>query len=340
MTETPDCRDARALVQRAVTGLPVSEGDLERALAHLATCEHCAARVEVARTAACEEAEEDIPEAARLLRAREDLGGRYPDLARHLEECEWCRATLAELMREPDLLSEAGTRLDPSELFERSLATALADPETIVRQRAARRLAGMQRVGPVALAALADAAVEDPEEEVRATALRALDELDRAVSIPERVIDAWSASPEEAAPFIESVLARFAGDRPPASPAVMELAGSRWSPEQQMSFSSKEGITGRLSAEEGELRLALEGLPSSFEKTTPLIAVPGALRETRQPVEWFGKDPGLVPVDAPVARGRLHARLGRLPERPREAGGPGALERVYLLNREAFGKES
>jgi HEAT repeats len=334
MAEAPDCREAQARLRRAVTGVAVGDGELERALAHIATCELCAARVEVARTAACEELEEDLPEAARLLREGEDVASRHPDLARHLEECEWCRATLAELLKEPELLSEAETGVDPSELFERSLAAALVDPEVIVRVRAAERLGATPRVGPQALAALADAAAEDSEPEVRAAALRALDELDEAVSISERLIAAWSAEPEEAARFIEGVLRRLAGGQPPAMPGVAELVGSTWTPEQRMPLSGPEGIRGSLSATEGELHLTVEGLPPRFEETTPVIAVPRALRASAPKIEWSGKEPGLVSTEAAVRDGRLDVRLGRMLDPSVEPTLTPELERLFVLNPE------
>lgn len=127
-------------------------------------------RVDVARTAACAGLEEDLADAARIQREGGDLAQEYPALARHLEECEWCRTTLAELMEEPDVLSEAEPHVDD---VERYLVAALAEPERIVRVRAAKRLGSSRQVGPAALTALA-AAAEDPDEEVRAAAREAL----------------------------------------------------------------------------------------------------------------------------------------------------------------------
>jgi hypothetical protein len=278
-------------------------------------------RVEVARAAACEEVEEDLPDAARVLREGGDLTSEYPDLARHLEECEWCRATLDELVMEPDVLSEPEIEPDSGEAFDRYLAAALNEPQPISRVHAAERAAEAQHVGPAALEALAERAAEDPERVVREAALKALDELDAAVSIPRRLIEAWSASPEQAAPFIEGVLARLAGGAPPAAPAVAELG--------------KEGVTGTLSAEEGDLLLTVEGLPPSFERTSPVIAVPGALRAAVPRVEWQGEEPGLVSAEAAVRAGRLDVRLGRLLDPTAEPKLTPELERLFVLNPQA-----
>jgi hypothetical protein len=323
-----------------VTGVGVADGDLEQALAHLAACDLCGPRLELAPTAACEEVEEDLPAAARVLRDGEQPAARHPALARHLEDCERCRAILAELMREPTVLAAHEARVDPGELFERSLTAALTEPEPIVRARAAERLGAAERVGPAALAALAEAAAEDPDSRVRAAALRGLDELDAAVSIPQRLIEAWSEAPAEAAPFLEGVLARLAGEGPAARAGVAELVASTWTPEQQAMFSGKEGISARLSAEQGELRLILEGLPPVFEKTTPVIAAPHALRATAPRVEWFSKDPGLVRAQMPVTSGRLDVRLGRVLEPPAEKAGPGDLGRLYVLSPESSRKKA
>jgi hypothetical protein len=292
-------------------------------------------RVEVARTAACEEVAEDLPDAARVVREGGDLASHYPDLARHLEECEWCRATLDELVKEPDVLSEPEIEAHSSDVFDGYMAAALEGPEPSARVNAAERAAEAEHVGPATLEALASRAAEDPEREVREAALKALDELDAAVSIPKRLIEAWSASPEEAVPFIEGVLARLAGDRPPVTSAVAELAGSTSTPDRRVSLAGKEGITASLSAEEGELRLTVEGLPASFEKTTPVVAVPGALRATVPEVDWYGKEPGLVSAEAAVQAGRLDVRLGRMLDPTAEPKLTPELERLFVLNPEA-----
>ena len=59
MTGTTGCHSALAAIQRAVTGAPVTEDEIERALAHLAACEDCGARVDLGATAACHELEAD-----------------------------------------------------------------------------------------------------------------------------------------------------------------------------------------------------------------------------------------------------------------------------------------
>jgi hypothetical protein len=306
MTDPIDCAEARTAIQRAVTGAPVTDVDLERALAHVAACVDCSAQFDL----------------------------RHPLAFDHAED----REILAELIREPEMLAETEGRVDPVELFERSLAGALTDPDRMVRLRAAERLGRTDRLGAPALLALADAAAEDRDTEVRSAALSALDELDASVSIPQRLIAAWSASPEEAAPFIEGVLARLAADEPPATEAVTELTGSTWSRERQIEFTGKGDIRGRMSLHEDELRLALEGLPSIFEKTRPTIAFPAALTGVGPPVDWPGEQPGLVPAEARVAEGRLEVRLGRMKEPPAEPGESSALARAYLLSPESARK--
>jgi hypothetical protein len=164
-------------------------------------------------------------------------------------------------VKEPDVLSEAETEVDSSDHPERYLAAALAEPERIVRLRAAERLGAARRIGPAALAALAEAAAEDPDADVRAAALEALQ----------------------------------------ASPAVVEARGT-------------------LSPEEGGLRLVLEGLPPSFEQTTPVVAVPGA---------------GLVAAQAAVREGRLDVRLGRMLDPAAEPTEASTLERVFVLRPQA-----
>jgi hypothetical protein len=278
-------------------------------------------RVEVGRTPACEEMEDLLPDAARVLREGGDLASHYPDLARHLEECAWCSEALEELVKEPDVLSEPETEVDWSERFDRYRAAALEEPEPIARVHAAERVGEAERVGPRTLAALAKRAVEDSDAEVRKAALNALDELDAAVSIPQRLIEAWSAAPEEAAPFIAGVLARLAGDQPPVIAAVAELG--------------KEGIKGNLSTEEGELRLTVEGLPPSFETTKPVVAVPGALDPDAPEVEWYGKEPGLVTAEDAVRAGRLDVRLGRMLDPAAEPTLTPELERLFVLNPKA-----
>ncbi|MGH3033968.1 MAG: HEAT repeat domain-containing protein [Gaiellaceae bacterium] len=174
-----DHDSAHAVFQRLIAGEVLGEGELERALAHSAECEECRARFDLGWTAACAEVEEDLPAAAQVVRERQELAGQYPALARHLEECDRCRIVLAELVSEPEQLSTemAEPPVDPAELFERVLPTGLADPEAIVRERAAEQLGELDRLGAKPLAALARAAAEDPDEDVRAAASRALSAL-------------------------------------------------------------------------------------------------------------------------------------------------------------------
>lgn len=202
------------------------------------------------RTPACDEVEMDLSDAARIQREGGNVADHYPDLARHLEECEWCRAQLAELVKEPDLLAEAETEDVPSDRAEKELAAALFVREPAVQIPAAGRLASARRVAPATLAALAETAAGDRDEDVRKAARTALDEL----------------------------LTRLA-------PGVAELG--------------KAGVTGTLSADEGELRVTLEGLPRSFEGSTPVVVLPGG-------------EPGLVTPESAVSEGRLDVRLGRL----------------------------
>jgi hypothetical protein len=328
MTETPDCRRARTLVQRAVTGVDVGEDELEWALEHLATCEVCAARLEVARTPACEVVEEDLPDAARVLREGEDLASHYPDLARHLEECEWCRTTLAELVKEPEVLSEKDAEAEPSEGYERYMADALAEPEPVIRRRAADWLGRAERVGPAALAALADVAAEDADEKVREAALTALDRLDEAVALPQRIIEAWSEDPAEAAQFISGVLARLTAEGPPVSPGVIGLVGSTSPDGEGMTLSGTEGARGLLWGKQSELWLTLERLPSGFENTKPIVALPKALAELAPAIRWLGEQPGLVAAATPVADGSLELRLGQVVAPEAEQ----LFDRVYVLN--------
>jgi hypothetical protein len=200
--------------------------------------------------------------------------------------------------------------VDPDEVFERALTDALGEPDRIARRRAAEQLGGLERPGAEALAALATSAAEDSDEEVRATALEALDRLDDAVSIPRRVIDAWAEAPAEAGPFISGVLSRLAGGTSRAGKRVTELSG-------------------QVTREGGALWLTLNRVPSLFEKKMPVVAIPVALRGDPPPIHWSGERPGLVRASAPVSEGVLRVRLGT----PAARGGhEDVFERVYLLD--------
>lgn len=131
-------------------------------------------RLDLGRSQACVDVEDELADAARIEREGGELAKHYPALARHLEDCEWCRAELAELVEEPDIQAEADIEAEPSDSVERYLAAALAEPERIVRLRAATKLGAARRIGPGALAALADVAAADPDADVREAALDAL----------------------------------------------------------------------------------------------------------------------------------------------------------------------
>jgi hypothetical protein len=283
-------------------------------------------------TAACEEVEEDLPGAAAALRQGDDLADRYPALARHLEECERCRAILAELVKEPEVVSEAEVQVEPSERYESYMTATLRDREPIVRARAAKWLGAADRLGPAALAELAEVAGEDDDEEVRETALEALDRLDEAVSLPRRLIEAWSAAPAEAAPFIAGALARLTSEGPPTNAGVVGLTGSTAPGGKELTLTGKEGISGLLREEQSELWLELNRLPSSFENAKAVVALPAALAAEGPAITWSGEQPGLVAVATPVVGGSLQVRLGEVVGQ----SGQGTLfQQVYVLNPEA-----
>jgi hypothetical protein len=319
-----DHDEAQSIFQRLITGETLSDGELDHALAHTADCEECRMQFDLDRTAACERIEADLPAAAAAVREGQDLADQYPAVARHVEECERCRTVLAELITEPEP-AVAEPPVEPRELFERALTVGLSDPDATVRERAAERLGSFERLAPRALAALADAAAKDPDENVRAAALRALDELDAQVSIPERLIEAWAAEPAKADPFIEGVLARLAGER-----GVTELVGRAVAGEQALSVTGEQGISGQLTEDATHLRLSLQGLPPKFEHQKLVVAIPRVLELEPSAIEWAG-EPGLVPAEKTVRAGSLDLTLGRVPK------GTGTeknklFERMYLLN--------
>ncbi len=231
-----------------------------------------------------------------------------------------------------DALADMAEPVEPIALFERALIGALSDPEAIVRMRAAERLGGFERLGPVALDALAQTAAEDPDEEVRAAALVALDRLDKEVSIPQRLIESWSATPAEAAPYLADVLARLAAWPAPSS-RVTELVATPTGAAAELAVRGEEGITGRLGREKKQLWLKLHELPAVFENQRPVVAVPNALEKDAPPIRWSGDSPGLVAARAPVLGGALDVLLGSVPGPSlREGGLPEKLfGRLYLL---------
>jgi hypothetical protein len=152
------------------------------------------------------------------------------------------------------------------------------------------------------------------------------------VSLPRRLIEAWSAAPAEAAPFIAGVLARLTSEGPPTNPGVVGLVGSAAGAGEEMTLTGKEGISGLLKSEQSELWLELNRLPSSFEKAKPVVALPSALAEGAPTITWSGERPGLVAAATPVVSGSLQVRLGQVPA---PSGRESLFERVYVLNPEA-----
>jgi hypothetical protein len=322
-------------IRRAVTGINVPSGELQWALEHLGACETCTARFEDERTPACERVEELLPDAARLVRDGGDPARDWPEVARHLEECERCAAIVAALAQEPKEAAEvAEGSVDPDQLFERALVPGLTDPDRVVRVRAAARLGERRRVGAEALAALAERASEDPDERVREAALTALDQLDEAVSIPQRLIEAWSASPAEAAPFVAGVLARLAGEPPPRDRGVTELVVAEAPEEGRLVLTGKKGITGYLVEERSRLWLTLNRLPSELENKRPVVALPEALASRSASVRWASAERGLIPSKERVEGGSLRIQLGQI-AKVGVAEKEKSLRRIYLLNPEA-----
>jgi hypothetical protein len=278
-----DHRTAETLLQRAVAGLEVTDGELTEALVHARTCAVCGPRFELGRAQASSE--------------RKDM---------------------------------AEVPVEPTALFARALTAALSAPEAVARIRAAGRLGSFQQLGPAALAALVKAAAEDPEESVRAAALAALDELDDEVSLPQRVIDAWSATPAEAAPYLADCLSRLADPEAPTVARVARLVTEETEAGDEFAVQGESGATGRIVREEGELWLRLNRLPGNFEKTKPIVAVPTALGKRAPEIEWSGETPGLVRAREPVAEGSLDVHLGNV--LPRSPFSSKLFERLYLLD--------
>jgi hypothetical protein len=145
------------------------------------------------------------------------------------------------------------------------------------------------------------------------------------------VIEAWSAAPAEAAPFIAGVLSRLSRGAPPATPGVTRLVASPRSREGGIAVTGEGGIEGSVTRDRDELWLELDTLPPSFEETSPVVAVPRALEPGAPPVEWAEKEAGLVRAPAPVAQGSLRVRLGKVAEPPSTEALVGE---IYLLSPE------
>lgn len=248
----------------------------------------------------------------------------------HAETCEICgpRFELGRVDASTERTDMAEVPVEPTALFARALTAALSAPEAVARIRAAGRLGGFQQLSPAALARLVEAAAEDPDESVRAAALAALDELDDAVSLSQRVIDAWSATPAEAAPYLADCLNRLADPEALAFPRVARLVTEKVGDE--LAVSGEAGVTGRIVQDQGELWLRVNRLPEEFEKTRPVVAVPTALGKRVPEIEWSGQSPGLAPARDSVTDGSLDVRLGNV--LPRKSLPSKLFQRLYLLD--------
>jgi hypothetical protein len=231
------------------------------------------------------------------------------DCARHFDIAE----TAAWLESREESHEMANVPIDPETLFEGALTAALGDADAIVRERAAARLGGFDRLGAAALAALVAAARDDAEERVRAAALEALDRLDAEVSFSQRVIDAWAAAPAEAAPYLSDVLARLTGAGEPA-PGVMRLGATQAAGEHDVVLAGVHDVSGRVGRERDQVWLTVENLPVAFENTKPVVAVPGALEQAWPQLSWAGEVPGLVDAPDPVAGHSLRVLLANVKE--------------------------
>jgi hypothetical protein len=276
------------------------------------------------RTEACDRTEDELAETARALREGGELTTGYLAVAAHLAGCPRCRIVFAELMNEPGEISHlTDAPVDPTALFERALMAGLARPESVARARAADRLAIAPRPGAHALAALAMTATEDADPRVRVAALKALDELDTQVSIPKRLIEAWAAAPEEAVPFVAGVLERLAGRVPSILRLALRKTPGRWG----FAVTGTGRVRGNIDEAGRDVWLRLRGLPSVFERLTPVVAVPSAPLEGAPPMRWEGEFPGLVPAEAPVTKGSVDVLLGAEPPLQSES----LFRRMYLL---------
>ena len=285
-------RSAQSILQRALAHgtlegvatavAAVDPAELERALAHVESCDECSRRFDVAETSAW-------------------FGGR----------------------EETHAMTQVP--VDPTALFEAALTAGLSDSDDLVRRRAAERLGEMKGLGAAAVDALVAAAGEDREERVRAAALTALQRLDTQVSLPQWVIDVWSAAPAEAAPYLEGVLARLAAPSG-ATTGVTRLASAKTQDDETVVLSGERGVSGRVSREPDGLWLTVEGLPAEVEDTKPVVAVPKALEVKEITVVWAGDEPGLVAASEPVSGGSLRVRLGAS-----DAPAPTLFDQIYLI---------
>jgi hypothetical protein len=238
----------------------------------------------------------------------------------HVASCEECSHsfdvadTTAWLESREATHAMAQVPVDPAALFESALTVALSDPEDLVRRRAAQRLGEMTRLRAAGVDALVAAAGEDRDERVRAAALTALQRFDTHVSLPQWVIDVWSAAPAEAAPYLAGVLARLAAPTGAApTNAVTRLDGAEVQDDETVVLSGERGVQGHVSRESDGLWLTVEGLPADVEDTKPVVAIPRALEEETG-VAWAGDEPGLVAAAEPVSGGSLRVRLGDVEE--------------------------
>jgi hypothetical protein len=257
----------------------------------------------------------------------------------HVQTCAICsrRFELAVArsysQRRETLPTVADVPIDQPALFERALTAALAAPEAIARRRAAQRLGELEQVGPPALAALVRAAADDSDEKVRAAALTALDRLDDAVPVPQRLIEAWAREPAEAAPYLVEVLTRLSDPRALASSRVTELVTEETDVWNRLSVRGESGAAGEIVRKDDQFWLKLNRLPAEFENATPVVAIPSALEAGEAEIEWSGGSPGLAFAAEPVAEGALELFLASVADpAARRALSEGLFARVYLLN--------
>lgn len=176
----PDCAAAQKLLERSTAGLAVSDEELERALVHVAGCGLCSTIAESSAGIACGKVESELPNYAQALREGAHARRRWPALARHVDSCDRCAEVLAELVQEPDSGPEpVASQVEPQALFQRALAMGLSDPDPIVRERAARRLAELGSVEATARTRLEEVAERDPVAGVRAAASAAVARIER-----------------------------------------------------------------------------------------------------------------------------------------------------------------